>query len=37
MYLCSGCPMLARMNGNKNGMYMNNETFEVVDYDDDVV
>jgi hypothetical protein len=25
------------MNGNKNGMYMNNETFEVVDYDDDVV
>jgi hypothetical protein len=37
MYLYSGCPMIARMNDNKNGMYMNNETFEVVDYDDDVV
>ena len=29
--------MIARVNDNKNGMYMNNETFEVVDYDDDVV
>jgi hypothetical protein len=35
MYLYSGCPMIARM--NENGMYMNNETFEVVNYDDDVV
>jgi ATP-dependent exoDNAse (exonuclease V) alpha subunit len=37
MHLYSGCPMIARMNDNKDGMYMNNETFEVVDYDDDVV
>ena len=29
--------MIARMNDNKTGMYMNNETFEVVNYDDDVV
>jgi hypothetical protein len=29
--------MIARMNDNKNGMYMNNETFEVVNYDDYVV
>jgi phosphoribosyl-AMP cyclohydrolase len=29
--------VIARMNDNKYGMYMNNETFKEVDYDDNVV
>ena len=34
MYIYSGCPLIARENDNKHGLYMNNETFDVVDYDD---
>ena len=34
MYIYPGCPFIARENDNKNGLYMNNESFDVVDYDD---
>ena len=34
MYIYSGCPLIARENDNNNGLYMSNETFDVVDYDD---
>ena len=34
MYIYSGCPLIARENDDKNALYMNNETFDVVDYDD---
>ena len=34
MYIYSGCPLIARENDNKNGLYMNNESFDVVNYDD---
>ena len=34
MYIYSGCPLIARENDDKNALYMNNETFDVVDCDD---
>ena len=34
MYIYEGLPLIARENDNKNGLYMNNETFNVSDYDD---
>lgn len=37
MYIYCGCPLIARENDNKNGLYMNNESFDVVDYDDNNV
>jgi ATP-dependent exoDNAse (exonuclease V) alpha subunit len=37
MYIYKGCPLIARQNDNKFQMYMNNETFEVIDYDEDKI
>ena len=37
MYIYVGCPLIARVNDNKIGLYMNNETFDVVDYDNEKV
>ena len=37
MYIYQKCPLIARKNDNKNQMYFNNETFEVVAYDEDKV
>ena len=37
MYIYAKCPLIARKNDNKNQMYFNNETFEVVAYDEDKV
>jgi hypothetical protein len=37
MYIYKGCPLIARQNDNKFQMYMNNETFEVTDYDEDKI
>ena len=34
MYIYPGCPLIARENDNKNGIYMNNESFDVVNYDE---
>ena len=34
MYIYEGLPLIARENDNKNGLYMNNETFIVSEYDD---
>ena len=34
MYIYEGLPLIARENDNKNGLYMNNETFVVSEYDD---
>jgi hypothetical protein len=34
MYIYNGLPLIARENDNKNGLYMNNETFIVHHYDD---
>ena len=34
MYIYEGLPLIARENDNKNGLYMNNETFVVSSYDD---
>ena len=33
MHIYEGLPLIARENDNKNGLYMNNETFVVSDYD----
>ncbi len=37
MYIYQKCPLIARKNDNKNKMYFNNETFEVVAYDENKV
>tara|TARA_Y100000385_G_scaffold198527_1_gene205543 strand:- start:201 stop:1487 length:1287 start_codon:yes stop_codon:yes gene_type:complete len=37
MYIYTGCPLIARQNDNKHSSYMNNETFDVVGYDNDKV
>ena len=37
IYIYAKCPLIARKNDNKNQMYFNNETFEVVAYDKDKV
>lgn len=37
IYIYKGLPLIARENDNKKNMYLNNETFEVLDYDNDNV
>ena len=37
MYIYKELPLIARENDNKNGLYMNNETFVVSDYDNKYV
>ena len=37
MHIYEGLPLIARENDNKNGLYMNNETFVVSDYDNKYV
>ena len=37
MYIYKDCPLIARQNDNKNKEYLNNETFNVVDFNDKYV
>ena len=37
IYVYQKCPLIARKNDNKRQMYFNNETFEVIAYDEDNV
>ena len=37
IYIYAKCPLVARKNDNKHQLYFNNETFEVIGYDEDKV
>ena len=37
VYIYIGCPLIATKNDNKYGLFMNNETFDVLGYDNDKV